>query len=144
MAFWLFKSEPDVWSWEQQQARGARGEPWTGVRNHQAKLNLMAMQVEDLGFFYHSQTDRAILGIVAVVRTAYPDPSAPDGSPWVAVDVVARESLVRPVGLAEIKADAVLQDMLLVRHSRLSVSPVSDVHWHHILERSRAVQARTG
>jgi len=135
MAYWLVKSEPDAFSWDQQAARGV--EPWTGVRNHSAKLNLLAMRLGDRAFFYHSNTGRsntgrAVVGVVEVVREAYPDPTAESG-PWVSVDMRALAPLPRPVTLAEIKADPALADMPLIRLSRLSVSPVSDAHWRQVM-----------
>ncbi len=130
MAYWLVKSEPDAFCWDQQAARGV--EPWTGVRNHSAKLNLLAMRLGDRAFFYHSNTGRAVVGIVEVVREAYPDPTAESG-PWVSVDMRALAPLPRPVTLAELKADPALADMPLIRLSRLSVSPVSEVHWRAVM-----------
>lgn len=131
MAYWLVKSEPDVFGWDQQAARGT--EPWTGVRNHSAKLNLMAMRLGDQAFFYHSNIGRAVVGVVEVAREAYPDPTAESG-PWVCVDMRAVAPLPRPVTLAEIKAHPPLADMPLLRLSRLSVSPVSPAHWRHIMD----------
>jgi predicted RNA-binding protein with PUA-like domain len=131
MAHWLIKSEPDVFGWDQQVTVGT--EPWTGVRNHSAKLNLSAMRLGDRVFFYHSNVGKAVVGIVEVAREAYPDPTA-EGGPWVAVDVRTVAPLPRAVTLAEIKADPVLADMPLLRLSRLSVSPVSDTHWRHVLQ----------
>lgn len=130
MAYWLVKSEPDVFGWDQQAARGT--EPWTGVRNHSAKLNLMAMRLGDQAFFYHSNIGRAVVGVVEVAREAYPDPTAESG-PWVCVDMRAVAPLPRPVTLAEIKAHPPLADMPLLRLSRLSVSPVSPAHWRHVM-----------
>ena len=130
MAFWLVKSEPDAFSWQQQVANGV--EPWTGVRNHSAKLNLKAMAVGDRAFFYHSNIGKEIVGIVEVVREAYPDPSAEPGQPWVCVDMKALKPVPHPVTLAAIKADPALADLALVRLSRLSVAPVSAEHWAHI------------
>lgn len=130
MPYWLVKSEPDVFGWDQQAARGV--EPWTGVRNHAAKLNLMAMRLGDRALFYHSNTGRAVVGVVEVVREAYPDPTAESG-PWVCVDMRAVAPLPRPVSLAEIKAHPPLADMPLLRLSRLSVSPVSPAHWGHVM-----------
>lgn len=129
MAYWLVKSEPDAFSWDQQVANGV--EPWTGVRNHQAKRNLMAMAKGDRAFFYHSNIGREIVGVVEIVREAYPDPTAADGG-WVCVDVRAVGPMPHPVTLAAIKADADLADLALVRQSRLSVVPVSDTHWAHL------------
>ena len=129
MAYWLIKSEPDAFSWAEQVENGV--EPWTGVRNHQAKKNLAAMQVGDRAFFYHSNVGREIVGVVEVTRPAYPDPTAEDGR-WVCVDVRAVGPMPQPVTLATIKADPALADLALVRQSRLSVVPVSDAHWAHL------------
>ena len=130
MAYWLVKSEPDAFSWDQHAAVGT--EPWTGVRNHSAKLHLAAMRLGDRAFFYHSNIGKAVVGVVEVVREAYPDPTAEAG-PWVCVDLRAVAPLPRPVSLAAIKAEAALAEMALLRQSRLSVSPVSDPHWRHIM-----------
>jgi predicted RNA-binding protein with PUA-like domain len=129
MAHWLYKSEPFKWSWEQQVAAGAKGTYWDGVRNHSAKLNLMAMRLGDRGFFYHSNEGLEIVGIVEVVREAYPDPTAEPGDPWVVVDVKAVEALPRPVSLKEIKATPALSRMSLVTSMRLSVQPVTADEW---------------
>jgi predicted RNA-binding protein with PUA-like domain len=129
MNHWLVKSEPDAFSWDQQVANGT--EPWTGVRNHQAKLHLMAMKKRDRAFFYHSQVGKEIVGIVEVVREAYPDPTAEEG-PWVAVDMRAIRPLKTPVTLADMRQDPALADFGLLRLSRLSVVPVSEEHWRHI------------
>jgi predicted RNA-binding protein with PUA-like domain len=127
--YWLVKSEPDAFSWDQQVANGV--EPWTGVRNHAARNNLKAMRVGDRAFFYHSNIGREIVGVVEVVREAYPDPTAESGD-WVAVDMKAIAPMPHPVGLAAIKADPALADLALVRLSRLSVGPVSPEHWAHL------------
>ena len=134
MARWLVKSEPDAFSWDQQVAHGV--EPWTGVRNHMAKANLRAMRVGDLAFFYHSNIGRQVVGVVEVLREAYPDPTVEPGErgDWVCVDVRAVGPMPRPVSLAVIKDDPLLSDMALVRMSRLSVMPVSDAHWARICE----------
>ena len=129
MAYWLVKSEPDAFSWDQQMANGI--EPWTGVRSHQARNNLLAMRRGDRAFFYHSNVGRQIMGVVSVEREAYPDPTAGTGA-WVSVDVRAVGPLPRPVGLAEIKADPALAAMALVRLSRLSVAPVSEAEWARV------------
>lgn len=123
---WLVKSEPDAFSWDQQVKN--RVEPWTGVRNHTAKLNLKAMKKGDLAFFYHSNIGKEIVGIVKVVREAYPDPTAESGD-WVAVDMQAVGPLKTPVTLAAIKADPRFAELALLRQSRLSVGPVSEAHW---------------
>lgn len=129
MQYWLVKSEPDAFSWDQQVANGT--EPWTGVRNHTAKQNLKAMRLGDLAFFYHSNIGREIVGIVQIVREAYPDPTAEQGD-WVAVDMQALQPVPRPVSLATIKADPALHEMTLIRQSRLSVCPVTSAHWQHL------------
>lgn len=123
-AYWLLKSEPDAFSWDQQVEHGV--EPWTGVRSHQAKRHLAAMKRGDRGFFYHSNIGREIVGIVEIVREAYPDPT---DEAWIAVDTKAVRPLPRPVTLAAIKADPAFADFLLVRQARLSVMPVSPAHW---------------
>ncbi|MCO6418203.1 EVE domain-containing protein [Siccirubricoccus sp. KC 17139] len=126
MAYWLVKSEPDAFSWDQQVANGV--EPWTGVRNAQAALHLKAMAKGDKAFFYHSNVGKEIVGIVEVVRTAYPDPTDETGR-WVCVDMKAVRPVPRPVTLAAIKAEPALAEIALVRQSRLSVMPVSAAHW---------------
>ncbi len=131
MAYWLVKSEPDSFGWEQQVANGI--EPWTGVRSHQAKHNLQAMKKGDRAFFYHSNIGKEIVGIVEVVREAYPDPTAEgEKGGWVCVDMKAVAGLKRAVTLVEAKADPALAEMALVRYSRLSVGPVSAAEWEHI------------
>jgi predicted RNA-binding protein with PUA-like domain len=129
MAYWLVKSEPDAFSWDQQVAHGV--EPWTGVRNHMARNNLAAMRVGDHAFFYHSNVGKEIVGVVEVGREAYPDPTAEAGN-WVSVDMRAIGPMPTPVTLAAMKADPALEGFALLRMSRLSVVPVSDVHWAHI------------
>jgi predicted RNA-binding protein with PUA-like domain len=129
MAHWLYKSEPFKWSWEAQLAAGAKGTYWDGVRNHSAKLNLKAMKLGDQGFFYHSNEGLEIVGIVEVIREAYPDPTAAPGDPWVVVDLKAVKPLPRPLSLAEIKATPALSKMSLVTSMRLSVQPVTDDEW---------------
>lgn len=129
MQHWLVKSEPDAFSWDQQVKNGV--EPWTGVRNHAAKQNLQAMRMGDLAFFYHSNVGKEIVGVVEVVREAYPDPTAKEG-PWVCVDMKAVGPMPKPVTLVAIKADPALTELALVRQSRLSVMPVSAAHWRHI------------
>ena len=129
MPHWLYKSEPFKWSWDQQVKAGAKGTYWDGVRNHSAKLNLMAMKKGDQGFFYHSNEGKEIVGIVEVIREAYPDPTAEPGEPWVAVDLKAIKPFKRPVSLAEVKAEPKLAKMSLVTSMRLSVQPVTDAEW---------------
>jgi predicted RNA-binding protein with PUA-like domain len=128
MAYWLIKSEPDVWSFEQQKKKGAKGEAWTGVRNFTARRHLQEMKKGDRAFFYHSNVGKEIVGIVEVIKEAYPDPTA-KGEPWVVVDVKAIEALPKPVTLAAVKAEKKLKDMALVKYGRLSVQPVTDTEW---------------
>ena len=132
MAHWLYKSEPFKWSWDDQVKAGVKGTHWDGVRNHSAKLNLMAMKKGDQGFFYHSNEGKEIVGIVEVIREAYPDPTAEAGDPWVVVDLKAIKPFKRPISLAEIKADPKLAKMALVTSMRLSVQPVTEAEWTHI------------
>jgi predicted RNA-binding protein with PUA-like domain len=134
MNYWLIKSEPDAWSWDQQVKSGAKGEAWTGVRNHTAKQNLMKMKKGDRAFFYHSNEGKEIVGIAEVVRESYPDPTAEPNSPWVVVDVKAVTALKTPVSLATIKEDPMLKDMALVKQSRLSVQPVTAAEWKRVCE----------
>ncbi len=126
MAYWLFKSEPDTWSWDQQVAAGKKGTEWDGVRNFAARNNMRAMKKGDRGFFYHSGKERRIVGIVEVVKTAHPDSTDPQ---WECVDIAAVEPVPNPVSLDAVKADKRLADMALVRISRLSVQPVTDKEW---------------
>ena len=129
--YWLVKSEPDAFSWEQQVAN--KVEPWTGVRNHMAKNNLKAMKKGDLAFFYHSNIGKEIVGIVKVAKEAYPDPTAESGD-WVCVDMRAVKAVPKPVTLAAIKSDPRFRELGLVRLSRLSVVPVSAEHWAILCE----------
>lgn len=128
MAHWLIKSEPGKWSWDDQVKAGEKGTYWNGVRNHSAKLNLMAMRAGEQAFFYHSNEGKAIVGIVEIIKPYYPDPSDPSGK-FGMVDVRAVEALKKPVTLDAIKTNARLQEMVLVKNSRLSVQPVSDREW---------------
>jgi predicted RNA-binding protein with PUA-like domain len=129
MAYWLFKSEPGAWSWDDQVRDGAA--EWDGVRNHQAANNMKAMKLGDLGFFYHSVNEKQIVGIVEVVKEYYPDPSDASGR-FGMVDVKAVKPVKRPVTLAEIKGEPRLETLALVRQSRLSVVPVNDEEWRII------------
>ena len=129
MAYWLLKSEPGTWSWQDQCA--VKSEPWDGVRNFQAQKNMRTMAVGDKAFFYHSGKSRDIVGVVDIVRSAYPDPSDASGR-FCLVDVAADKSFGSPVTLARIKAEESLADMALVQQSRLSVSPVSEDDWRTI------------
>ena len=134
MAHWLYKSEPFKWSWQQQVAAGEAGTFWNGVRNHSAKLNLMAMKKGDTGFFYHSNEGKEVVGIVEVIKEAYPDPTAEPGEPWVVVDLKAVKALPKPITLAQVKAEPRLAKMSLVTSMRLSVQPVTDEDWGIICE----------
>ena len=129
MAYWLMKSEPDAFSWDEQVQAGAKGGAWTGVRNHQAKLNLMKMKKGDRAFFYHSNVGKEVVGVVKVTREHYPDPTARAGEPWVVVDVRALEPMKKPVSLADAKAEPRLKAMALVNNTRLSVQPVTADEW---------------
>lgn len=133
MAYWLFKSEPDVWGWDQQVAKGDKGEEWNGVRNYQARNNMRLMEIGDRGFFYHSRSGLEIVGIVEVCATSHPD-STTDDPRWDCVDIRAIEALPSPVSLDAIKATPALADMVLVKNSRLSVQPVTDAEWTLICE----------
>jgi predicted RNA-binding protein with PUA-like domain len=128
MAYWLFKSEPSTWSWEEQVAAGDGGTFWNGVRNHSAKLNLMAMKAGDQGFFYHSNEGKAVVGLVEVIREYYPDHTDETGR-FGMVDVKAVKALPHPVSLDAIKGEPRLKSMILVNNSRLSVQPVTDEEW---------------
>jgi predicted RNA-binding protein with PUA-like domain len=128
MAHWLFKSEPSSWSFAQQMAAGAKGTFWNGVRNHQAKLNLMAMKVDEQGFFYHSNEGKAVVGIVEIIKPYYPDPSDETGK-FGMVDIRAVKALPHEVTLEAIKAEKRLAKMALANNPRLSVQPVSDDEW---------------
>ena len=128
MAYWLFKSEPESWSWEKQKAKGAKGQEWDGVRNFQARKNMQTMKKGERGFFYHSGDEKAVVGIVEVIKEAHPDSTDPEGK-WQCVDLKAVTDLKRPVTLVEVKAEKRLAEMVLVRNSRLSVQPVSDVEF---------------
>lgn len=129
MVYWLVKSEPDAFSWDQQVRNGT--EPWTGVRNALASNHLRAMRAGDRSFFYHSNIGKEIVGIVEVVREAYPDPTDRTGR-WVCVDLRAVAPMPRPVTLATIKADPAFAELALVRQSRLSVMPIADAHWRRL------------
>ncbi|NEV80195.1 EVE domain-containing protein [Rhodopseudomonas sp. BR0C11] len=128
MAYWLVKSEPSVWSWDQQVAKGAEGEAWTGVRNHSAKLHMVAMRRGDRAFYYHSNEGKEIVGIAEIIREAYPDPTDASGK-FVCVDIKAEKPLKTPVPLAAIKAEPRLAEMALLKYSRLSVQPVTAEEW---------------
>jgi len=131
MAYWLMKSEPEAWSWDQQKKEGAKGAEWDGVRNFQARNNMRAMRRGDLAFFYHSGDERQAVGIVKVVKEAHPDSTDGTGQ-WECVDVAAVKALPQPVTLAEIKSTPALKAMVLVRNSRLSVQPVTESEWRKV------------
>lgn len=133
MQYWLFKSESEVWSWDQQVAKGAEGEEWDGVRNYQARNNMRAMKLGDLGFFYHSRAEKEIVGIVEVCALAHPD-STSDDPRWECVDIRAVRPFIKPVTLAMCKDDPRLADMVLVNNSRLSVQPVTEAEWRIVCE----------
>ncbi len=133
MQYWLFKSEPSTWSWDDQMARGDAGEEWDGVRNYQARNFMREMKIGDRGFFYHSQKEKAVVGLVEVMALAHPDSTADDDR-WDCVDIKAVRAVNTPVTLDMIKADPRLSDMVLVRNSRLSVQPVKPEEWQVICE----------
>jgi predicted RNA-binding protein with PUA-like domain len=131
MRHWLFKSEPETWSWDDQVAKGAAGEEWDGVRNYQARNFMRQMALGDRGFFYHSQSGKAVVGMVEVIATAHPD-SSTDDDRWDCVDIRAIAPLPVPVTLEQVKSDPRLTDMVLVKMSRLSVQSVTDDEWRII------------
>lgn len=133
MAKWLFKSEPNVWSWDMQVAKGEVGEEWHGVRNYLARNNMRAMKIGDQGFFYHSNIGKEIVGIVEVCAESHPD-STTDDPRWDCVDIRAVRPLMRPVTLVEVKNDPRLEKMSLVTCMRLSVQPVTDEEWQIVCE----------
>ncbi len=128
MAYWLFKSEPGAWSWEDQVKAGKKGTEWDGVRNYQARNNMRAMKKSDLGFFYHSVNEKQIVGVVKVVAESHPDSTDTTGK-WDCVDIAAVTDMPNPVTLAAIKAEPKLESMALVNNSRLSVQPVTAQEW---------------
>ncbi|MGN6517100.1 MAG: EVE domain-containing protein [Rhizomicrobium sp.] len=131
MAYWLFKTEPESFSWDMQKKKGAKGEPWSGVRNFAAAKHMKAMKKGDFGFFYHTGDEKRIVGIVEVIGEYKPDPTDETGK-FGLVDVKAVKDVPKPVTLAEMKADPKLKAMVLVREPRLSVQPVSEAEWKHI------------
>jgi predicted RNA-binding protein with PUA-like domain len=132
MAYWLLKTEPDEYSWDDQVKRGAKGEAWTGVRNFTARRHLKEMKKGDRFFFYHTGEEKQIVGIGEVIREAFHDPSAAKNEPWVAVQTVANKPLPKPVTLAAVKAEPKLKEMALVKYGRLSVQPVTDTEWKFV------------
>ena len=131
MAHWLFKSEPEKWSWEMQKAAGKKGQQWDGVRNYQARNNMRAMQIGDRGFFYHSNEGKEVVGIVEVCALAHQDATTDDAR-WECVDLRAVKDMPKPVTLEDIKANERLAGMVLVNNSRLSVQPVADAEWAEV------------
>lgn len=133
MRYWLFKSEPSTWSWDQQVAKGDEGEEWDGVRNYQARNFMREMSVGDLGFFYHSQSEKAVVGVVEVIAEAHPDSKADDPR-WECVDIKAVAAFPKPVTLDQVKETVELADMALVKQSRLSVQPVTEAEWAKVCQ----------
>ncbi len=131
MRYWLFKSEPSTWSWDDQVAKGDAGEEWDGVRNYQARNFMREMKLGDRGFFYHSQKEKSVVGVVEVCAEAHPD-STTDDDRWECVDIKAVVPVKTPVSLDMIKADPRLAEMVLVKNSRLSVQPVTEDEWQVI------------
>jgi len=129
MAYWLLKTEPEEYSWDDLKKRGAKGDAWTGVRNFTARRHLSEIKKSDKFFFYHTGDEKQVVGIGKVIRESFPDPTAGKGEPWLAVTVIADKPFPEPVTLAAIKAEPKLKNMALVKYGRLSVQPVSDVEW---------------
>jgi predicted RNA-binding protein with PUA-like domain len=134
MAYWLFKSEPDAFSWEKLKSKGKDGQEWDGVRNYAARNNMRLMKIGDKGFFYHSNEGKEIVGIAEVCALAHPDSTA-DVETWECVDIRAVVDIPKPLNLDDIKADPKLAEMILVKNSRLSVQPVTDEEYVYICER---------
>ena len=132
MAYWLLKTEPEEFSWDDQVKRGAKGEVWSGVRNFTARRHLKEMKKGEQAFFYHTGDEKQVVGVVEVIREHHPDPTAEAGEPWVVVDTRATKPMPKPVTLAAIKADGQFKDMALVKYGRLSVQPVTPEHWKAI------------
>ncbi|MEO1194558.1 MAG: EVE domain-containing protein [Pseudomonadota bacterium] len=143
MQYWLFKSEPNTWSWDQQKAKADAGEEWDGVRNYQARNNMRLMKVGDLGFFYHSLSEKSVVGIVTVIAESHPD-STTDDERWDCVDIKAVADVPNPVTLAMAKADPRLEDMVLVNNTRLSVQPVTPEEWNIVCELGGLDPAKIG
>jgi len=133
MNYWLFKSEPETWGWDAQVARGAQGEEWDGVRNYQARNNMRAMEIGDLGFFYHSIKEKRVVGVVKVIARAHPD-STTDDPRWECVDIAAVGPFPKPITLDDCKTDPRLANMVLVNNTRLSVQPVTAEEWRIVSE----------
>ncbi|MGH1350313.1 MAG: EVE domain-containing protein [Methyloligellaceae bacterium] len=139
MAYWLFKSEPNTWSWEDQVKAGKKGTEWDGVRNYQARNFMREMKSGDLGFFYHSVNEKRIVGIVKVITDSHPD-STDDTGKWECVDIAAVTEAPNPVTLDDIKSDENLTEMILVNNSRLSVQPVKADEWKHVCKMLKVKQ----
>ena len=137
MNYWLIKSEPETWSWQQQLKKGVKGELWDGVRNYQAANFMKAMKKGDLAFFYHSGKEKAIVGITEIIKESQPDPSDESGR-FVAVTVKAKTALDKAVTLSAIKTEPTLSELLLLRQSRLSVMPIPKSAWNRILQMGKA------
>ncbi|HSF90887.1 MAG TPA: EVE domain-containing protein [Paracoccaceae bacterium] len=133
MQYWLFKSEPNTWGWNDQVAKGDAGEEWDGVRNYQARNNMRLMEIGDLGFFYHSVNEKQVVGVVEVIATAHPD-SKTDDPRWECVDIKAVAPFPTPVTLETCKHDPRLTEMVLVNNTRLSVQPVTPEEWRVVCE----------
>ncbi|MFT6676866.1 MAG: putative RNA-binding protein with PUA-like domain [Sulfitobacter sp.] len=133
MAYWLFKSEPNTWGWDDQIAKGDAGEEWDGVRNYQARNFMREMKLGDRGFFYHSMKEKSVVGIIEICAEVHPD-SKTDDPRWECVDIKAVRPFINPVTLDQIKADPHLSDMVLVKNSRLSVQPVTETEWRIICD----------
>jgi len=131
MAYWLFKTEPETFSWEMQKKKGAKGEPWSGVRNFAAAKHMKAMKKGELGFFYHTGDEKQIVGIVEVIGEYRPDPTDETGK-FGLVEVKAVKDVPKPVTLARVKSDPKLKDIVLAREPRLSVQPVTPAQWKYI------------
>ena len=133
MRYWLFKSEPNIWGWDDQVAKGEIGEEWDGVRNYQARNFMREMDKGDLGFFYHSLKEKSVVGIVEVIAQAHPDRTTDDPR-WECVDIKAIKPLTVPVSLEQVKERKELAEMVLVKNSRLSVQPVTETEWRTICD----------
>ena len=136
MAYWLFKSEPNTWGWHDQVAKGDAGEEWDGVRNYQARNFMREMKLGDRGFFYHSLKEKSVVGIVEVCAEVHPD-SKTDDPRWECVDIKAIRAFAQPISLDQIKSNPTLENMVLVKNSRLSVQPVTEAEWNEICKMGR-------
>ena len=137
MTYWLLKTEPEEFSWDDQVKRGSKGEIWSGVRNFAARKHLQTMKKGDRAFFYHTGDEKQVVGIAEVIREHYPDPTAEKGEPWLVVDTKAVAPFPKPVTLAAVKAEPKLKDMALVKYGRLSVQPVTEAEWKLVCKMGR-------